>query len=86
MFGQVWNFILSSIGNAFDVLFEQFEISWGNGLGTFNLGHFIVVISLLHFLIDKLLPFLSGGEADKAKPTHEETFNPYSGSNSKYMY
>lgn len=76
-------FFFDQMGNAFDVFFNQYQLPWG-----ISLGMFIVAITLIHFLIDKLLPFLSGNEADKAKPEvkYVESQNHYSGSNSKYMY
>lgn len=56
-------FFFEQMGKAFDVFFNKYQLPWGQSLGMF-----IVAITLIHFLIDKLAPFLSASKADKAKP------------------
>lgn len=55
-------FFFDQMGEAFNIFFNVFQLPWG-----ITLGMFIIAISLIHFIIDKLLPFLSGSKADKVK-------------------
>ena len=57
---EVMQLIINQITKSFEVLFQEFQLPIG-----ISLGHFIISIILIKFVIDKLLPFLKTDRADK---------------------